>query len=99
LARTGATGSHFSGDLFLAFSATNVGALDSSIDTKSSPDALRVIEFLAWGAMDPLYAAVVGCVEEAALNVLVAASTMVGRDNHRSPGFPVERLEELLART
>ncbi|MDX6364982.1 MAG: D-aminopeptidase, partial [Nocardioidaceae bacterium] len=33
LARTGTTGSHFSGDLFLAFSATNVGALDSSFDT------------------------------------------------------------------
>jgi D-aminopeptidase len=97
--RRSTTGSHFSGDLFLAFSATNVGALDSPIDTESQPYAVRVIEFLPWGAMDPLYAAVVGCVEEAVLNALVAASTMVGRDGHRSPGFPVERLEELLART
>ncbi len=48
--------------------------------------------------MDPLYEAVVQCVEEAVLNVLVASTTMIGRDGHRSPGFPVERLPELLAR-
>jgi D-aminopeptidase len=97
LARTGTTGSHFSGDLFLAFSATNVGALDSSGDT-SSQTGLRVIEFLPWGSMDPLYRAVVESVEEAVLNVLVAGETMIGRDDHRSPGFPVERLDELLER-
>jgi L-aminopeptidase/D-esterase-like protein len=97
LARTGTTGSHFSGDLFLAFSAANIGALDSSVDT-SSQRALRVIEFLPWGSMDPLYGAVVEAVEEAVLNVLVAGETMVGRDGHRSPGFPVERLDELLER-
>lgn len=97
LARTGTTGSHFSGDLFLSFSATNVGALDSSDDTSSQP-GLRVIEFLPWGSMDPLYRAVVESVEEAVLNVLVAGETMIGRDDHRSPGFPVERLDELLDR-
>jgi L-aminopeptidase/D-esterase-like protein len=97
LARTGTTGSHFSGDLFLAFSATNVGALDSCVDT-SSQSGLRVIEFLPWGSMDPLYRAVVESVEEAVLNVLVAGETMVGRDDNRSPGFPVERLDELLER-
>jgi D-aminopeptidase len=97
LARSGTTGSHFSGDLFLAFSATNVGALDSSADT-SSQHGLRVIEFLPWGSMDPLYRAVVECVEESVLNVLVAGETMTGRDGNRSPGFPVERLDELLER-
>jgi D-aminopeptidase len=98
LARTGTTGSHFSGDLFLAFSATNAGALNSSIDTEPQPEALRVIEFLPWGSIDPLYQAVVESVEEAVLNVLVAGRTMVGRDDHRSPGFPVGRLDELLGR-
>jgi D-aminopeptidase len=97
LARTGTTGSHFSGDLFLAFSATNVGALDSSVDT-TAQHSLRVLEFLPWGSMDPLYRAVVECVEEAVLNVLVAGETMIGREGHRSPGFPVERLPELLGR-
>jgi len=98
LARTGTTGSHFSGDLFLAFSATNIGALDSSIDNHAPTGALPSIEFIPWGQMDALYEAVVQCVEETVLNVLVAGRTMTGRDNHRSPGFPTERLAELLAR-
>ena len=97
LARTGTTGSHFSGDLFLAFSTANPGALDSSIDNQATAIALPVMEFLPWGQMDALYEAVVQCVEETVLNVLVAGQTMVGRDDHISPGFPVERLPQLLA--
>lgn len=99
LARTGTTGSHFSGDLFLAFSATNIGMLDSSIDTLAGTGTLPSLEFVPWGLLDPLYEAVVQCVEESVLNVLVAARTMVGRDGHRSPGFPVERLPVLLSLT
>jgi D-aminopeptidase len=99
LARIGTTGSHFSGDLFLPFSATNIGALDSSLVAPSrEAGTLRSIEFVPWGQIDPLYAAVVQCVEESVLNVLAASTTMIGRDGHRSPGFPVERLPELLAR-
>ncbi|HVB44820.1 MAG TPA: P1 family peptidase [Streptosporangiaceae bacterium] len=97
LARTGTTGSHFSGDLFLAFSATNVGALDSSIDSRAEAGDLPSIEFVPWGQLDPLYEAVVQCVEETVVNVLVAGRTMIGRDGHRSPGFPVDRLPGLLA--
>jgi D-aminopeptidase len=90
LARTGTTGSHFSGDIFLAFSTANPGALDSGLDTPIG--GLRRLDFLPWGAMDALYEAVVQATEEAVVNVLVAADTMVGRDGHRSPGFPVETL-------
>ncbi len=97
LARTGTSGSHFSGDLFLAFSATNVGMLDSSIDGRGIGDRLPSLEFVPWGWMDPLYEAVVQSAEEAVLNVLAASRTMVGRDGHRSPGFPAERLPLLLA--
>jgi D-aminopeptidase len=96
LARTGTTGSHFSGDLFLAFSATNAGALDSALDGPDS-DELPCIEFVPWGQLDPLYEAVVQATEEAVLNVLAASQTMIGRDGHRSPGFPAGRLPELLA--
>ena len=97
LARTGTTGSHFSGDLFLAFSATNAGALDSAIGGPPRGGQLRRIEFVPWGQIDPLYEAVVQCAEECVLNVLAASRTMVGRDGHRSPGFPVERIGELLS--
>ncbi len=99
LARTGTTGSHFSGDLFLAFSTANAGALDSSVDTTpAGRAAVRSLEFLPWGGMDPLHAAVVQAVEEAVANVLAASRTMVGRDGHRSPGFPAGELRDLLRR-
>ncbi len=92
LARTGTSGSHFSGDLFLAFSTTNVGMLDSSFDARGANGRLPSIEFIPWGGLDPLFEAVVQGVEEAVLNALVAGRTMFGRDDHRSPGFPIERL-------
>ncbi len=96
LARTGTTGSHFSeGDLFLAFSATNVGALDSGLGVAES-DQLSTLHFIPWGQLDPLFEAVVQCVEETLINALVAGRTMIGRDGHQSRGFPIERLPELL---
>ncbi len=97
LARTGTSGSHFSGDLFLAFSAKNAGMLDSLL-CPADGDRLARIEFVPWGRLDPLFEAVVQAVEEAVLNALVAAETMIGRDDHRSPGFPVDRLPDLLTR-
>lgn len=86
LARTGTTGSHFSGDVFLAFSTANAGALDSGIG--GAPDAVQRFDFVPWPAVNPLYDAVVQATEEAVVNALVAADTMIGRDGHRSPGFP-----------
>ncbi|MFC6704781.1 P1 family peptidase [Flexivirga alba] len=92
IARTGTIGSHFSGDVFLAFSTANAGALDSGIEAATTE--LRQLEFLPWPAIDPLYAAVVQATEEAVVNALVAADTMIGRDGHRSPGFPNEILTD-----
>ncbi|GGB32340.1 aminopeptidase [Flexivirga endophytica] len=86
LARTGTTGSHVSGDVFLAFSTANAGALDSGIG--SARTGWRQLDFLPWPAMNVLYDAVVRATEEAVVNALVAAETMIGRDGHRSPGFP-----------
>ena len=42
--------------------------------------------------MDAFYAAVVQSVEEAVLNALVVNDDMVGRDGHRSPRLPIDRL-------
>jgi D-aminopeptidase len=47
--------------------------------------------------MDALYTAVVQSVEEAVLNALVVNDDMVGRDGHRSPRLPHDRLAALLA--
>lgn len=99
LARTGTTGSHFSGDLCLAFSTANTGAFTPGFKTLSAlPDGrLDHLDFIPWGFMDPFYAAVVQGIEEAVMNALVANEEMVGRRGHRSPAFPRERLAALLA--
>jgi D-aminopeptidase len=97
LARTGTTGSHFSGDLFLAFSAGNPGAVTPGVATmrpgqEGHYDQLR---FIPWGYLDPFYTAVVQATEEAVANALVANEEMTGRDGHRSPALPRDRVAEI----
>lgn len=84
LARTGTTGSHFSGDIFLAFSTANSGALRSTFGA-SGYDTLR---FVRWGAIDPFFEAVVQAVDEAVLNALVDNASMTGRDGRQCPALP-----------
>jgi D-aminopeptidase len=86
LARTGTSGSHFSGDLFVAFSTGNPGGITTGQGAATSDyDRLR---FVPWGAINPFYAAVVQATEEAVANALVANEEMTGRDGHRSPALP-----------
>ena len=97
LARTGTTGSHFSGDLFLAFSTANPGGF-SPYDPGTGDGAGQRydhLRFIPWGAMNPFFAAVVQAVEEAVANALVANEEMTGRDGHRVPALPRERVAEL----
>jgi L-aminopeptidase/D-esterase-like protein len=97
LARTGTAGSHFSGDIFLAFSTADVPGLASAFPTGPvGSDEFGSISFIPWGRMDNLYTAVVQSVEEAVLNALVVNDEMVGRDGHRSPRLPHDRLVRLL---
>jgi D-aminopeptidase len=97
LARTGTTGSHFSGDIFLAFSTANADGLLSAFPLDApTDDDFGTMSFLPWGRMDAFYAAVVQSVEEAVLNALVVNDDMVGRGGHRSPRLPLERLATLL---
>jgi L-aminopeptidase/D-esterase-like protein len=87
LARTGTAGGHFSGDIFLAFSTANPGALDSGFPTEPA-GALRALEFIPWNRMDDLFEATVACVEEAVLNALVCNADSTGRSGHFSPALP-----------
>ncbi len=98
IGRTGTTGSHFSGDLFLAFSTANPGALGVGMAT-GEPDAGEIsrLEFIQWQRMDPFFAAAVAATEEAVVNALVANETMYGRDGNRTPALPRDRLATLLA--
>ncbi len=90
LARTGTTGSHFSGDLFLAFSTANPSALTSTFPENDGSAPYESMRFVPWGRMDPFYAAVVESVEEAVLNVLTGAHSMTGRDGHHVEALPLD---------
>ena len=94
LARTGAIGEDSSGDFVIAFSTTN-----RRLQLTQRPDT-RIIEVPrisedAWTVSD-LFLAVVEAVEEAILNSLIAAETMVGRDNHTAYALPHDELADLL---
>ncbi|TPJ30489.1 P1 family peptidase [Mesorhizobium sp. B2-8-3] len=93
LARTGTAGSHFSGDIFLAFSTANPDALNGRFP-KGAPTAESYshMDFVPWGRMDDFYTAVVQATEEAVLNALVANEDMVGRDGNRTPALPHGRV-------
>jgi D-aminopeptidase len=98
LGRTGTTGSHFSGDIVLAFSTANRGALNSSMGasaaTASAP--FETLTAIQWGAMDAMYEATVEATEEAIVNALVAGSETIGADDRRVPAMPLNRVLELL---
>ena len=98
LARTGTSGSHFSGDLFLTVSTANAGALGpaSGASSEGERGRLDALQFIPWGALNPFYEAVVQAVEEAIINSLVANEEMVGLGGRRVPSLPRERVAELL---
>jgi D-aminopeptidase len=100
LGRTGTAGSHFSGDLFLAFSTASPGGITPGVTTfrpgaEGTYDQLR---FIPWGFIDPFCTAVVQATEEAVLNALVANEDMTGRAGHHTPSLPRARFVELIAR-
>jgi L-aminopeptidase/D-esterase-like protein len=93
LARTGTAGSHFSGDIFIAFSTANEGSLMSGFPIKDANDKdYDQMKSIQWGRMDPFYTATVQSVEEAVVNALVANVDMVGRNGHISYGLPREQV-------
>ncbi|GAB3797447.1 P1 family peptidase [Humibacter antri] len=99
LGRTGTAGSHFSGDIMLAFSTANPGALTSLIPSGPASDTdYESLRFIPWGHLDAFYAAVVQAVDEAVWNALVAAGDMTGRNGHFSPALPHDEIRAAVAR-
>jgi L-aminopeptidase/D-esterase-like protein len=88
LARTGGMAGNGSGDIFLAFSTANPAA--------AKKDGLVELTMLPNERMNPLFEATVQATEEAIVNALVAAETMVGRDGHKVIGLPHDRVKEVL---
>jgi D-aminopeptidase len=98
LARTGATGGHGSGDIVIAFStypavriphepAGRILPLEVLADDDRGPRS---------GSIDAIFQAVVEATEEAVLNSLFRAETVVGRDGNTAEALPLDRVVGLL---
>ena len=90
LARTGSVAGNGSGDLFLAFSTANAGAFHRK-------DVVSLSMFPN-DRMGPLFEATVGATEEAIVNALVAARTMVGYKGRRVTALPQDKVRAILER-
>ena len=88
LARTGSTSGNGSGDIFIAFSTANPGA-----DKSPGPNSVLTVSN---ERISPLFTATVEATEEAIVNAMVAAETMVGRDGHTVQALPHDRLQQAL---
>jgi D-aminopeptidase len=80
LARAGSVARHGSGEIFAAFSTATPGG-EQPIDG---------------AALNPLFAAVVEAAEEAVVNSLCVADTVVGAHGHTVHGLPLEDVQGLL---
>jgi len=89
LARTGSTARHGSGDFMLAFSTANV------IPHYPKEPTFQQTH-LADTHLNPLITATVEATEEAILNALTMATTMVGRDGHRVEAISLTKLRAIL---
>ena len=95
IARLGAGGEHFSGDLFIAFSTANRGLPGSDYGDSG---ALTVgVTMLSNTYITELFDAVADATEEAVLNALLAAVTTTGRDGITAHALTAELLEGALA--
>lgn len=91
LARTGSYYGHGSGDFVIAFSTA---ARIPQADSISVPAQELLIDESQF--MNSLFQAVVESVEEAVLNSLCCAETVIGRDGHVVEALPLDRMMELI---
>ncbi len=86
LARTGSVATNGSGEIFFA-AATGLRAPRGTAPTGTP---------ITGDGLNPFFGAVVDATEEAVLNSLLQASTVVGRGGNSSPGLPADEVAELL---
>lgn len=95
LARTGSVAHHGSGDYVIAFSTAR------SVRIPHEPQGLTLnVEHVVENgpAINALFQATVEATEEAILNALFRATTVVGRDGNRAEALPLERVRAALVR-
>src|SRR5579871_4649248 len=88
LGRDGSYSGDGSGDIFIAFSTANPGAVGTT--------GIHQIAMLPNDSLNPIFLATVQATEESVINAMVAAETMTGINNHTVIAIPHERLREVL---
>ncbi len=88
LGRDGSYSGDGSGDIFIAFSTANPGA----VGTKG----VHQLSMLPNDSLDPIFLATVQATEEAVVNAMVAAETMTGINDHTVIALPHDKLREVL---
>ncbi len=88
LGRNGSYSGDGSGDIFLAFSTANPGA----VGTKG----LHQLTMLPNDSLNPIFLATVQATEEAVINAMIAAETMKGINDHEVIALPHDKLREVL---
>jgi len=87
LARTGSSSGNYSGDIFLAFSTANPAATHKPLAT---------VSMFSNDMISPLFEATAQATEEAILNALIGAETMIGADGSTSEALPHVKLREVM---
>ncbi len=88
ISRVGGYGSNGSGDIFISFSTANKKAFDRENE--------KSIIFLPNDKMNPFFIATVQATEEAILNALISAETMIGINDNVVYKLPHDRLKKVL---
>jgi len=91
LARTGAIAAHTSGDFVIAFSTGN-------LTSASGKQSATPNELVPEPRLSSLFRAAIEATEEAIINSLLRAETMVGRDNTTRIGIPIDRVMSTIAK-
>ena len=89
MALVGSKGANGSGDIFLCFSSRN---------RVRHGRAIHRVEMIDAESMDGLFEAAVEATEEAILNALTMADTMVGREGRVAHALPLDRVARIVAR-
>jgi D-aminopeptidase len=93
LARTGSYGGNSSGDFTIAFTTGNKTVEELyEMEPRMRPTV--------WGEgfLNPVYRATVESIEEAIINALFKAETMVGREGNTRHGLPYDQVSEIFER-
>lgn len=88
LGRLGSVSGNGSGDIFVAFSTANAGA---GLEKRTAN-----LEMIPNERINPLFEATVQATEEAVVNAMIAAKTMMGINGNTVEAIPHDRLREVM---